>query len=418
MNGRRYAVSTENPVMTDLSDKLQHIDLTRLARTTDEIFSLDELRAKIQENRPLRIKYGVDVTAPFLHIGHAVNLWMMRYFQEQGHKVVFLIGDFTTRIGDPTGKSQTRKQISREEIDQNAGEFIKQAGLVLRTEPDVFEVRRNSEWFDQMPTGKFMSLLAMVTHARLIERDMFQKRIQGNHEIYMHELLYPILQGYDSYMLESDLTIVGSDQLFNELMGRFYQERFGQRPQVVMTSKITPGTDGKEKQSKSLGNYIAITDTPRDKFGKVMSIPDDLIISYFQVYTDVDMSLVKEMESGLKNGSTHPMQAKKRLAAEVVARYHGSEAADEEVRWFTEAFSQRKMPENIPVIHLNHERLPIDVLHACLPAETKSALRRLVEGGGAHLNHERISSINTPLQLADGDVIKAGKTKWFKIKLS
>lgn len=393
-----------------------NVDISHLARTTDEIYSLDELRTKIQENRPLRIKYGVDVTAPFLHIGHAVNLWMMRHFQEHGHKVVFLIGDFTTRIGDPTGKSETRKQISQDEIYRDAGEFIKQVGLVLLTDSSVFEIRRNSEWFDQMPTGKFLSLLSMVTHSRLIQRDMFQMRIQNNQEIYMHELLYPILQGYDSYMLDSDLTIVGSDQLFNELMGRFYQERLGQRPQVVMTTKITPGTDGKEKQSKSLGNYIAIGDTPRDKFGKIMSIPDSLIVSYLEVYTNMPMPRVQEIEAGLTRGSIHPMHAKKMLAAAVVARYHGQETASEEERWFTEAFSERKTPDSIPEVVLIQERLPVDVLQKCLPSESKSALRRLIEGGGMRVNNEKVTSLNIPLELKDGDVIKAGKTKWFKIK--
>ena len=232
------------------------IDLDVLARTTDEIYSLEELKKKLALEKPLRIKYGVDVTAPFLHIGHAVNLWMMRYFQEHGHKVVFLIGDFTTRIGDPTGRGAARKVPTRDEIDANANHFIEQVGKVLLTDPAVFEVRRNSEWFDKMSVAEFFPLLAMLTHARLVQRDMFQKRIREHQEIYMHEMLYPLLQGYDSYMLESDLTIVGTDQLFNELMGRFYQEKFDQPPQIVMTSKITPGTDGKEKQSKTIGNYI------------------------------------------------------------------------------------------------------------------------------------------------------------------
>jgi tyrosyl-tRNA synthetase len=394
------------------------IDLSDLARTTDEIFSLDELRTKIEENRPLRIKYGVDVTAPFLHIGHAVNLWMMRHFQEHGHKVVFLIGDFTTRIGDPTGKSKTRIQIHRDEIDRNAEEFIKQVGLILLTTPDVFEVRRNSEWFDKMQVDEFMSLLSLVTHSRLIERDMFQRRIEQRHEIYMHEMLYPILQGYDSFMLESDLTIVGSDQLFNELMGRFYQDRFGQRPQVVMTTKITPGIDGKEKQSKSLGNYIAITDTPRDKFGKVMSISDSLIVPYFRVYTNLPLLHIQEIEGGLVSGSIHPMQAKKELAAAIVVRYHGKEVASEEEHWFTKAFSERKIPNNIPEIIISHQRLPLEVLQMCLVSESKSALRRLIGAGGLRINNERVDEMKAPLDLKDGDVVKVGKTKWFRIRIN
>ena len=392
------------------------LDLSRLERTIDKIYSLDELRHKLAENRPLRIKYGVDVTAPFLHIGHAVNLWMMRFFQDHGHKVIFLIGDFTTRIGDPTGKSQTRKQIDRDEIERNAEEFIKQVRLVLRDDPDVFEIRRNSEWFDKMPTSEFLSLLSMMTHSRLISRDMFQKRIAQQQEIFMHELIYPILQGYDSYMLGSDLTIVGTDQLFNELMGRFYQEKLGQKSQVVITTKITPGTDGKEKQSKSLGNYIALADSPRDKFGKVMSIPDSLIGDYMEVYTDIPLKRVNDIKEKLAKGNMNPMEAKKELAAAIVARYHGDEVAHYEEEWFTNTFSKRKTPDDIPEVKIENARLPVEVLQTCLPDKSRSALRRLIEQGAVSLNGVRVTSITEPLELKNGDIIKVGKTKWFKIK--
>ncbi len=397
---------------------LAQIDFSHLARTTDEIFSLDELRSKIKENRPLRIKYGVDATAPFLHIGHAVNLWMMRHFQEQGHKVVFLIGDFTTRIGDPTGKSKTRAVLTREEIEQNAQEFIRQVGLVLLTDPKVFEIRRNSEWFDKMSTDTFLSLLSLVTHSRLIERDMFQKRIRAQQEIHMHELLYPVLQGYDSYMLESDLTIVGSDQLFNEMMGRFYQERFNKSPQVVMTTKITPGIDGREKQSKSLGNYVAITDSARDKFGKLMSIPDSLVTSYLEVYTDLPMEEVEEIRRSLADGRAHPMEVKKLLAASVVERYNGKPAAAAERNWFVETFSKRNTPTDIPQVALTNERLPLDVLQRCVPTESRSALRRLIEHGAVQINDVPIASSTSELELRSGDVMRVGKTKWFKIVIT
>ncbi|MDQ6803407.1 MAG: tyrosine--tRNA ligase [Actinomycetota bacterium] len=304
--------STPSEVERQLSD---------LSRTIDDVITFDELRPRLGCGRPLRIKYGVDVTAPFLHIGHAVNLWMMRCLQEWGHVVVFLIGDFTTRIGDPTGKTEARAIPNRVEIEQNAERFIEQVGAVLLTDHEVFEVRRNSEWYEGMSLDEFLSLASMVTHARLIERDMFQQRIASRREIHVHELLYPMRQGYDSYMLGSGLTIVGTGQLFNELMERFYQERFGQSPRVVVTTKITPGIDGKQKQSKSLGNYIALADTPRDKFGKTMSIPDELILPYFEVYTEETLEDVDEFLFG------HPMEAKKRLAEAVVARYHGDDVA-------------------------------------------------------------------------------------------
>ncbi len=391
--------------------------LTLLERTTEEIFSLAELRSLLASSRPLRIKYGVDVTAPFLHIGHAVNLWMMRGLQELGHKVVFMIGDFTTRIGDPTGKSDTRKTIPPEEIEKNARSFIEQVAIVLRTDPSVFEVRRNSEWYGRMGLDEFLSLLAMLTHQRLIQRDMFQKRIAAGREIFMHEMIYPLLQGYDSVMLQSDLTIVGSDQLFNELMGRFFQERFGQRPQVVITTKITPGTDGKEKQSKSLGNYIALSDTPRDKFGKVMSIPDNLIVPYLTVYTSVSVEQVREVEHRLADGSGHPMDSKKQLALALVERYHGQEAAQAELRWFEEAFSKRRTPIDVPVVEVTSDLGIMAVLERCLPHKSRSDLRRLVLQGGVRLNERKIGQADDKLALADGDTLKVGKTKWFMIRV-
>jgi tyrosyl-tRNA synthetase len=379
------------------------------------VYSLDHLRDKLEAGRPLRIKYGVDVTAPFLHIGHAVNLWMMRRFQERGHKVVFLIGDFTTQIGDPTGRTQARKAVGLEEIERNADRFIQQAGLVLDTDPEVFEVRRNSEWFGKMSLAEFLSVAALVTHSHLIKRDMFQIRIQNQSEIYIHEMPYPLLQGYDSYMLESDLTIVGSDQLFNELMGRFYQERFNQPSQVVMTTRITPGTDGKEKQSKSLGNYIAISDSSRDKYGKVMSIPDSLIIPYLEVYTEVPMAEVAETRTRLGQGRLHPMEAKKGLARAIVARYHGVAAAEMEDQWFADAFSERAAPEDVPLVRVCRGADLMEILSACLPDHSKAALRRLVEQGGVRINQDKVQDPACRLSSEAGAILKVGKLKWFKL---
>ena len=395
--------------------EIKDIDLSALGRTTEEIYSLNELRAKLAEHRPLRIKYGVDVTAPFLHIGHAVNLWMMRYLQEHGHKVVFLIGDFTTRIGDPTGKSQTRKVIDREEIERNAEEFIKQVGRVLLTNRDVFEIRRNSEWFDRMHVDEFLSLLSLVTHSKLIQRDMFQKRIQTGSEIYLHEMLYPILQGYDSVMLNSDLTIVGTDQLFNELMGRFFQEKFDQSPQVVMTTKITPGLDGVEKQSKSLGNYIAITDEARNMYGKIMSIPDHLIVPYLTVYTLVPLEVVQQIESGTSDGSLNPMEAKKLLARSLVERYYGAQVAETEEQWFKETFSQRLIPSDIPEIKVSEPLTAVELLQQCLTDSSKAAIRRLLQQGGVRLNDTKLSLSEERMSIKRGDILKVGKRQWFKL---
>lgn len=391
------------------------VDFDRLERTIDQTFSLEDFRVKLRLKRPLRIKYGVDATAPFLHIGHAVNIWMMRELQECGHIVIFLLGDFTTRIGDPTGKSETRKVIPRDEIEANANEFLRQVSRILLTDSEVFEVHRNSEWYDNMGLGEFMSLLSMVTHSKLIQRDMFQKRIQEGHEIHMHEMLYPILQGYDSVMLESDLTIVGTDQLFNELMGRFYQEKFGQTPQIVITTKITPGTDGVEKQSKSIGNYIALTDSPRDKYGKIMSIPDFLIIPYLEVYTLVPIQEVRDIEKGIENRTFNPMDAKKLLARAVVERYHGKEAAQAEEEWFTGVFSHRRTPDNIPTKHVNIDGTIVDIAHACVLSQSKSAIRRLVQQGGVRLNDTRVTDPDARPEIRQGDILKVGKRQWFRI---
>jgi len=317
--------------------------LESFSRTTDEIFSLNEFEELIDSKKKIRIKYGVDVTSPYLHIGHAVNLWMMRELQDLGHKVVFLIGDFTTQIGDPTGRNNTRPIIPQSEIDKNAEEFIRQAKMVLRfDDPDLLEVRRNSEWFSKYQLSEFLKLLSMVTHSRLISRDMFQRRIKNQEDIYLHEMIYPILQGYDSYVLESDLTIIGSDQLFNEMLGRFYQQRFGQKPQVIITTKITQGIDGKAKQSKSLDNYIGLGHSSRDKFGRCMKVPDELIMDYLKIYTKVPKEEISMIEKEVAND---PMKWKKFLAEEIIKRYHDEASARSEREWFENTFSRKILPK-------------------------------------------------------------------------
>lgn len=386
---------------------MKPVDLGDLARTTEGVFSLDELKNKLAKGRPMKIKYGVDVTSPFLHIGHAVNLWMMRYLQERGHVVQFLIGDFTTRIGDPTGKTAARVVPSRADIEKNAEEFIRQVGQVLLTDPEVFEVRRNSEWFDAMGVDEFLSLVSMITHSKLIQRDMFQRRIESGTEIYMHEMLYPLLQGYDSKMLESDLTIVGTDQLFNELMGRTYQEKFGQEPQVVMTTKITPGTDGKEKQSKTLGNYIALADTPRDKFGKAMSIPDELTESYLTVYTDVPMERVHELCRG------NPYEAKQALAEALVARYHGADDAAAERQWWADTFSKRKTPTDIPELRVSRQTL-LEIIEGAVD-RSRSDIRRLAKQKAIKLDDQPVTLAQLDDTPSPGQVLKVGKKQWFKL---
>lgn len=383
------------------------------SRTIEEVFSMEEFKKKLESGKQLKIKYGVDVTAPTLHIGHAVNLWMLRAMQDMGHKIQFLIGDFTTQIGDPTGKSKTRPMISKEEIDSNTETFINSVKSVLRfDDPSLIEIRRNSEWYDKIGVAEFLKLLSLVTHSKLISRDMFKKRIKESQDIYMHEMLYPVLQGYDSVMLESDLTIVGTDQLFNEMLGRIYQEKFGQSPQVVITTKLTPGIDGKEKQSKSIGNYIGLAHSPKDKFGRAMSIPDNLIIPYLEVYTTVPLDEIKILK---KNLSKDPMSAKKYLAEKIVERYHGSEVANQERKWFEDTFSSKNVPDDIKVIEDSSLATVFDAMLLYFKNEkTNSDIRRLFSQNAVSQNGNKITDIKT--SVFDGDLIKVGKRDWFKVK--
>ena len=392
--------------------------LDRFARTTEEVFSLQELQQLLASGRQLRIKYGVDLTAPHLHIGHAVNLWMMRQLQDLGHKVLFLMGDVTTRIGDPTGRNTLRPLVPQAEIEANAQAFMAQACMVLRCDdPDLYEVRRNSEWYEHMPAAKLLRLLSMVTHARLASRDMFQERMQQGRDIHMHEMIYPALQGYDSFALQSDLTIIGSDQLFNEMMGRFYQERLGQPPQMIIATKITPGIDGKAKQSKSLGNYIGLSHSPRDKFGRVMTLPDHLISSYLEVYTDVPLEQVAEVA---KQIAGEPMKCKLFLAHEIVRRYHGAEVADREQEWFLQTFSARKTPADIPEILVEPGEQPAFDLVKRFFGSQKShrELRRLFEQGAVSLNEQAIRQAEQVMQIHDGDVFRVGKRTWFRLRVN
>lgn len=393
--------------------------LTDISRLVDEVISLEELKTALNSGKKLTIKYGVDCTAPFLHLGHAVNLWVMRRFQDEGHKVVFLIGNFTSRIGDPTGKSQTRKVLTLEEIEASASEFIKQVSSILITDdPEVFEIRRNAEWFDCMSLGNFLNLCSMTTHAKLISREMFKNRIKSGTDIHIHELLYPLLQGYDSVMLNSDLTVVGSDQLFNEMMGRFYQERFGQTPQIVMTTKITKGLWGEEKQSKSIGNFVALNDTSKDKFGKVMKLADDRIIDWMKVYTDIPLEEIEEIESKIKDDTMNPRDAKIILAHAIVKKYHGIEVADMEKNVFEDTFSRKIFPSDAKIITILCQQMGIiDLLVRCCDTNmSKSELRRLIKQGAVQLDDQKVTDENETLSLTRGEHrLKIGKRRFFKV---
>jgi len=386
------------------------------SRTTDEIFSLEELKKLLLSGKQLIMKYGVDVTSPDIHIGHAVNLWMYRRLQELGHKIIFLIGDFTTQIGDPTGRNRTRPVISEQEIKVNSRIFIKQAMMVLYNGKNLFEVKRNSDWFNKMSAKEMLSLMSMVTNERLLSREMFRKRIQEKAEIYEHELVYPILQSYDSVMLKADLTIIGTDQLYNEMMGRFFQEKFNQPPQVIITTKITPGIDGREKQSKSWGNYIGLNHSAREKFGRIMSIADNLIIQYLKVYTEIPLKDIIQIEKDL---NSKPMKYKFLLAKEIVKRYHGEERAKQEEEWFKKTFSQRETPKDAPKIKIGTGSATIlQILRKCFSVKemSNSDLRRLINQGGVKVNNSKVQKPEENIQLGKKEIeIKAGKRNWFKV---
>ena len=391
------------------SDKTKRIKEI-IARNADSILKEEELEERLGSGKKLRIKYGVDVTAPFLHIGHAVNLWTMRVFQELGHKVVFLIGDFTTKIGDPTDRSEARKIISNQDIERGAKAFIRQVSKILITDKNVFEIQRNSTWYKKMKLSDFIKLLGGFTHSRLIERDMFQKRIGAGREVYMHEMIYPILQGYDSVMVKSDMTIIGSDQLFNEIIGRDLQERAGQKPQIIITTKITPGIHGGPKQSKSLGNYIAIDDSPKEKFGKIMSIPDELIVQYLEIYTSMPLDEIeKEKQYAADRGMTQ-MDLKKRLAYELVKIYHGKKQAENEKTYFEETFQKRKNPDEAFEVCL-HALLDLSELPES--KISKSELRRLAKQGAVEFNGKKIEDASFVFK--EAGVLKIGKKKFFKV---
>lgn len=396
-----------------MNDPVTVID--RLRRTTDSIVGEADLRERLAAGRPLRIKYGVDLTAPDLHLGHAVNLWMMRQLQDLGHQVVFLLGDLTTRVGDPTGRSDTRPVLTPAAIAANAESFLDQVSLVLRTEPEVFEVRRNSEWYDEMQIAELLGLFGQVTHAQLMARDMFRARVEAGREIAVHELVYPVLQGYDSFAMRSDLTIVGSDQLFNEQLGRHFQQRLGMPPQVVITTTITPGLDGRAKQSKSMNNYIGLTDTPRDKFGKLMSIPDHLVEPYAHVYTELPLDAVAALADAATAGGPAARDAKLRLAAAVVTRYHGAGTARAELQAFQQTFTQRAQPTDIPTVVLDHPVATVlDLLAAIRPTETRSQLRRLIHQGAVTINETRATDPTAPVDPVEL-IIRSGPRTWHRI---
>lgn len=387
-----------------------------------EIFPEDEIVKKIERSivskKPLTIKLGCDPSRPDLHIGHAVVLRKMRSFQDLGHQAILIVGDFTGMIGDPTGKSKTRPALSLEETRANGLSYFEQASHIL-SESNL-TIKYNSEWLSTMSFADIIKLAAQYTVAQMLERDDFSKRFHANEPLSIHEFLYPLAQAMDSVAIKSDIELGGTDQKFNLIVGREIQKAYCVEPQGIIIMPILEGTDGIEKMSKSLGNYIAITDTPREMFGKVMSIPDTLITRYYQYAAMESESKTKELAIGLENGSIHPRQAKVDTAMGVVAVYHGKEAGQAAFEEFERIFVKKDLPDIVEersIPELGSNPLIVDVLAHTGMVTSKGEARRLIQGGGVSIDGEKVSDISQTIDISNPRVIKAGKRKFLKIMM-
>ncbi len=399
--------------------------LAVIRRGVVEIVPEDELKNKIANavatGTPLRVKLGLDPSAPDIHIGHTVVLHKLRQFQQFGHQIQLLIGDFTGRIGDPTGKSETRKQLTEEDVKRNAETYQKQIYKIL--DPELTKLYYNSEWLAPLNFAEVVNLAAKVTVARMMERDDFTKRYTTGLPISIHEFFYPLMQGYDSVALESDVELGGTDQKFNLLMGRTLQKEYGKEAQVAIMTPLIEGLDGVNKMSKSLGNYIGIDEEPNEIYGKSMSIPDRLMYKYYELATDLSNEELAALKSGLEDGSVHPRDAKMQLAATFVRMYHGEEAAKAAENHFVTVFQQRALPDDIEEVtvstgDLENGQIRIVKLLTELGLQpTSSEARRSVQQGAVRINEEKISDVNADVTLHDGDVLQVGKRKFVKIKL-
>ncbi len=390
--------------MHDIESQLELIK-----RGTAEIISEEDLIAKLKQNRPLNVKAGFDPTAPDLHLGHTVVLQKMKHFQELGHNVTFLIGDFTGMIGDPTGKSETRKPLIKEQVLANAETYKEQVFKIL--DPEKTKICFNSAWLEPLTMKETLSLMAKFTVARIIERDDFQKRYKSGEPIGMHEFMYPIMQGFDSVNMNADIELGGTDQKFNLLVGRDLLRQYGKEAQVAITMPIIEGLDGVQKMSKSLGNYVGISESPKDMFGKLMSISDELMFRYYTLLSDMSLKDIEKMKQDIETGDFHPMTAKKNLAKEIVSRYHGTKAGVEAEEEFVRVFSNKNVPTDIQEYKI--QGCFLDIILALNFASSKSEARRLAEQGGIHFENEKVYDLTTSPE--DEGILKVGKRKFAKL---
>lgn len=399
--------------------------LELLKRGVADIVSEKELLVKLEksvkEKKPLRIKLGIDPTAPDVHLGFTVPLRKLKQFQELGHRVVIIIGSYTAMVGDPSGKNATRPQLSYEGVMSNAKNYQEKIFKILNK--DETEVVYNGEWFSKFSFNDVIRLASKITVASLLEHDYFDNRYKSGTPIALHEFIYPLMQGWDSVEVKADVELGGTDQRFNVIVGRDLQRESGQEPQVGLFLPILMGPDGKNKMSKSLNNYISIDESPKEMFGKLMSIPDALMLDYFKLLTEVPLPEISDIEEKLKNQSIHPKEVKKRLGRELVTMYHSkkdAEAADIE---FERVFSGKELPADLPELILPQQLFKngkvwiINILMEAKAVNNKSEAKRLVEQGGVYLNNLKIDSPATDLEVKNGDIVKAGKRKYFRLKL-
>lgn len=406
--------------MAKLTEQELARQMSLLSGGCEALYTANELQRRLESSaetqRPLRVKLGMDPTAPDIHMGHSVVLRKMRQFQDLGHKGVLIIGDYTARVGDPSGVSKTRPMLSDQQIRDNAQTYFQQAGKILDTRPDKLEIRYNSEWLAALTFADVLKLAAQMTVARMMERDTFEKRFKAQQPIGVHEFLYPLMQGYDSVCVQADVELGGSDQTFNNLVGRGLQENAGQPPQIVMIMPILVGLDGVEKMSKSKGNYIALTDNPNDMFGKVMSIPDGLMRNYFTLLTDMPAAEIADVTDAAK---THPRHAKAMLGRLIVAQCHGQDAATAASDEFDRVFAAKKLPTDIPEIVVGGALMNIvDLIMSADFAESRSKARQLVAQKAVSFDDEPVTDIAATVALKNGSILRVGKRRFGRIRLA
>ncbi|MDU2095836.1 MAG: tyrosine--tRNA ligase [Negativicoccus succinicivorans] len=392
--------------------------LAQMSFGAAEILPLDELRKKLERavatNTPLRVKLGLDPSAPDIHLGHTVVLRKLKQFQDLGHQIVLIIGDFTGRIGDPSGKSAARKPLTEEQVLANAKTYEDQIFKIL--DRDKTEVHFNSEWLGKMNFADVLTLAAKYTVARMLERDDFQKRYTEGRPISLHEFMYPLMQGYDSIATKADIEFGGTDQKFNLIVGRHLQNETGMEPQVVITMPLLEGLDGVQKMSKSLGNYIGIDEEPTEMYGKAMSIPDELMARYFMLVTDMPREEQEQLAQGLKDGSVHPRDAKMMLAKTIVELYHGAAAAEAAEQEFVRVFQERDLPSEIEELAIDAGEVWLpQLLHAAGMVASNSEGKRMIQQGSVRVNGEKVMEENCTLQ--NDDVLQVGKRKYRRIRL-